>query len=121
MNDIALQALRITSGWFIEWNLFYEVNPKEGFMHYLDSSSLLHLTNHQLMRSINLDFKPEVDVNAHYYLKVINLTKTVNKKGQINYEGDWENPYFELITNNRLEVVHGIEGWLFNFLYINNN
>lgn len=109
MEEINLQPLRITSGWFIEWNLFYEVDPKEGFMHYLDSSSLLHIENHQLMRAINLDFKPENDINGYFNLRVINLIKTINKKGNINYEGDWEEPYFELKSKNRLEIVQEIE------------
>ena len=109
MEKINLQPLRITAGWCIEWNLFYEVDPSKETMHYLDSSSLLHLENHQLMRAINLDFKPEKDVNGDFYLRVINLTKIINKKGHINYEGDWENPYFELKSKNRLEIVQEIE------------
>ena len=62
----------------MEWNLFYEVDPSEETMHYLDSSSLLHLNNYSLMRAINLDFRPENDINGYYYLRVINLTKEVH-------------------------------------------
>ena len=109
MNEIKLQPLRITSGWLIEWNLFYEVDPSDETMQYLDPSSLLHIENHQLMRVINLDFKPENDANVFFYLRVLNLIKTTNKKGNINYEGDWEEPYFELKTKNRLEIVKKIE------------
>ena len=109
MSEIELQPLRITSGWLIEWNLFYEVDPSDETMQYLDASSLLHIENHQLMRVINLDFKPENDANVFFYLRVLNLIKTTNKKGNINYEGDWEEPYFELKTKNRLEIVKKIE------------
>ena len=109
MDEIELQPLRITAGWLVEWNLFYAVDPKEGYMHYLDSSSLLHLVNYQLMRCIDLDFKPENDWNGNFNLRVLNLTKSVTKKGIINYEGDWENPYFELKTKERFKIVQEIE------------
>ena len=109
MSEIELQPLRITSGWLIEWNLFYEVDPSDVTMQYLDASSLLHIENHQLMRAINLDFKQENDANGFFHLRVLNLIKTTNKKGNINYEGDWEEPYFELKTKNRLEIVKKIE------------
>lgn len=109
MSEIELQPLRITSGWLIEWNLFYEVDPSDETMQYLDANSLLHIENHQLMRAINLDFKPENDANGFFYLRVLNLIKTTNKKGNINYKGDWEEPYFELKTKNRLEIVKKIE------------
>lgn len=109
MSEIELQPLIITSGWLIEWNLFYEVDPSDETMQYLDASSLLHIENHQLMRVINLDFKPENDANVFFNLRVLNLIKTTNKKGNINYEGDWEEPYFELKTKNRLEIVKKIE------------
>lgn len=109
MKEFELQPLRIISGWNIEWNLFYEVDPAEETMHYLDSSSLLHLNNINLMRAINLDWRPENDVNGYYYLRVINLTKEVNKKGEVLYVGDWENLYHEYISNNRIEIVQEIE------------
>ena len=44
-----------------------------------------------------------------FFLRVLNLIKTTNKKGNINYEGDCEEPYFELKTKNRLEIVKKIE------------
>ncbi len=110
MDDIDLQPLRITASWHIEWNLFYEVDPSEETMHYLDSSSLLHLNNYSLMRAINLDFRPENDVNGYFYLRVLNLTEVVNPKTKkISYEGDWENLYFELKSKKRFEIVKEIE------------
>ena len=109
MEEPKLQALRISASWHVEWNLFYEVDPSKETMIYLDSSSLLHLTNYALMRAINLDFRPENDLNGHFYLRVINLTEVINKKGNKIYEGDWENLYFEFKSKNRLEIVNEIE------------
>ncbi len=109
MEEPKLQPLRIVSGWNVEWNLFYEVDPSEKTMHYLDSSSLLHLNNSNFTKAINLEWRPENDVNGHFILRVLNLTKEVNKKGDINYVGDWENPHFELLSKNRLEIVNEIE------------
>ena len=110
MKEIGLQPLRIVSGWNIEWNLFYEVDSSEETMHYLDSSSLLHLNNYGLMRAINLDFRPENDVNGCYYLRVINLRKVVNPKTKkLEYDSDWENLFFEFPSKNRIEIVKEIE------------
>lgn len=110
MDEIDLQPLRITSGWIIEWNQFYEIDPSKDTMHYLDSSSLLHLSNYTIMRAIDLDFRLENDINGHYYLRVINLTEIINTKTKkVGYEGDWENLYHEFISNKRLEIVKEIE------------
>ncbi|WP_339662214.1 hypothetical protein [uncultured Polaribacter sp.] len=110
MDEIDLQPLRITGSWNVEWNLFYEADPTEETMHYLDASSLLHLTNYSLLRAINLDFRPENDVNGHFYLRVINLTEVVNPKTKkIDYDADWENLYFEFTSKNRIEIVKEIE------------
>ncbi|MCI2229460.1 hypothetical protein MC378_09805 [Polaribacter sp. MSW13] len=110
MDEIELQPLRITSGWNIEWNLFYEADPSEKTMHYLDASSLLHLNNYSLMRAINLDFKPENDVNGYFNLRVINLTEVLNlKTKKITYDGDWENLYYEFTSKSRIEIVKEIE------------
>lgn len=110
MDDVSLQPLRVSACWHVEWNLFYEVDPSKENMHYLDSSSLLHLNNYSLMRAINLDFRPENDTNGYFYLRVINLTKEVNlKTKKVSYDGDWENLYFELKSKKRLEIVEEIE------------
>lgn len=109
MEGPQLQPLRIISGWNVEWNLFYEVDPSEETMHYLDSSSLLHLTNIGLMRALNLNWRPENNINGHYYLRVINLTKETNKKGIVSFSGDWENLHFEFTSKSRLNIVKEIE------------
>lgn len=110
MDEIDLQPLRITGSWNVEWNLFYEVDPSKETMHYLDASSLLHLSNYSLMRAINLDFRPENDINGYFYLRVINLTKVENDSTKkVSFDADWENLYFELKTKSRLEIVKEIE------------
>lgn len=110
MDEIDLQPLRIISGWEVEWNQFYEIDPLEKTMVYFDSSSLLHLNNKHARRAINLDWRPENDEKGHYYLRVINLTKVVPKKTKkASYDGDWDNLYYEFTSNNRLEVVKEIE------------
>lgn len=110
MEEPGLQPLRIPAGWNVEWNLFYEVDISKETLTYLDSSSLIHLNNYSLMRAINLDFRPENDINGYFYLRVINLTAVENPKTkEINYDGDWENLHFEFRSKNRLEIVKQIE------------
>lgn len=60
MEEVDLQPLRISAGWHVEWNLFYEVNPSKKTMHYLDASSLLPLSNHGVMSAINLIFNQKM-------------------------------------------------------------
>ncbi|WP_159949626.1 hypothetical protein [Polaribacter septentrionalilitoris] len=115
MEAPKLQPLRIISGWHVEWNLFYEVDPSEETMTYLDSSSLLHLNNNAGKVAVNLEWRPENDVNGNYILRVISLSEVKNKKGDIIYDGDWENLLFELHSKNRLEVVSEIERVLLQF------
>ena len=110
MEEIVLQPLRITSGWKIEWNQFYEVDPSEEMMTYFDSSSLLHVYKKNARRAINLDWRPEKDVNGYYYLRVINITEVIHPKTkEISYDGDWNNLHYEFTTSNRLEVVKELE------------
>lgn len=110
MYEIDLQPLRITASWNVEWNLFYEVDPSEETMHYLDASSLLHLNNYSLLRVINLDFRPENDVNGHFYLHVINLKNDVNSKTkEVSYNGDLGNLFFEFTSKSRIEIIKEIE------------
>ncbi len=110
MEEIDLQPLRITSGWEIEWNQFYEVDPSEDMMTYFGSSSLLHVNKKHARRAINLDWSPENDVNGYYYLRVLNLTEVINPRTkEISYDGDWDNLHYEFTSNNRLEVVKELE------------
>ena len=58
------------------------------------------------MSAINLDFRPENDVNGHFYLRVINLKKEVNiNTKNISYDGDWENLHYEFISKNSAKIV----------------
>lgn len=110
MDEIDLQPLRITNSWHVEWNLFYEVDPSIETMHYLDSSSLLHLNNYSLKRDINLDYRPENDVNGYFYLRVLNLKEIINSKSkEVSFDADWENLHFELKSKSRIEIVKEIE------------
>jgi len=56
MKEEDLQTLRISAGWNVKWNLFYEVSPSKKTIHYLDASSLLHLSNHGVMKIIDFRF-----------------------------------------------------------------
>lgn len=110
MEEIQLQPLRIVSGWSVDWNLFFEIDPSDETMRYLDSSSLLHLTNNAARRAIDLDWRPEGNPEGNYYLRVINLYEKENPRTKkIELEGDWENLYFEFTSKSRVKVVKEIE------------
>ena len=61
------------------------------------------------MRAINLDWRPENDINGYYFLRVINLSKEINKKGEVYLTGDWENLHHEFTSKSRVEIVKEIE------------
>lgn len=108
--DPKLQPLSIVSGWLIEWNQFYEIEPSDDTMQYFDSSSLLHLSNHHALRAIDLEWRPEADANGEFILRFLKLEREVNPKSKkVTYSGDWENPLFEIRSKNRLEIIAHIE------------
>lgn len=108
--EIDLQPLRVIAGWEVAWNIFYEVDPSPENMHYFDGSSLLHLNHPRRKRGINLEWRPENDLNGEYILRVLNLTVSYNtKQNEMEYSGDWEQPFKEIRSNNRLEIVKQLE------------
>jgi hypothetical protein len=108
--EIDLQPLKVIAGWQVEWNTFYEVDPSAENMHFFEGSSLLHLNNPRRKRGINLEWRPENDENGEFILRVLNLTATYNAKyNEIEFSADWEHPFKEIRTNNRLEIVKQLE------------
>lgn len=105
-----LQALRITSGWQIDYNQLYEVDPVAGFEDYFDGSSLLMLKNNTLLKLIDVEWRPEQDLNGEFRLVVLNFVENFNSKtNTFNSDPDWDNPFFTFTTKSRLELVEKIE------------
>ncbi len=108
-----LQPLRIPAGWHVAWNQLYEVDPGEGYENYFEGSSLLMIDNSRLLRFIDICWRPEYDLNGEFKLVVINYLENYNSEsGGYDKDGDWDKPYLEYSTNNRIELVQKLESLL---------
>lgn len=104
------QALRITSGWCVEWNTFMEIDPNPENMNAFTGDSLLYLSSPHRLRSIELSWTPEGDFQGSFKLLVLNLLENFNKmNNNMEYHGDWDNPYYTFHSRDRLEIVNELE------------
>ena len=105
-----LQPIRVQAGWYISYNQFYEVDPKLGFEHYFDGSSLMMLQNDARLKLIDIQWRPEADINGNFELKVLNYLENFNPKTyEFEIDPDWENPFLIFCTNDRLKLVEKLE------------
>ena len=108
-----LQPLKIPSGWSVEWNLLTDTDPSEEFIHEF-TGSLLLLNSSSRLKSIDVSWQPEGDINGSYHLQVICLLPKFNNiTNTLEYEGIWETPEVEFKTSNRLLLVDKINHLLF--------
>jgi len=113
MEKINLQPLRVSAGWNVEWNIFYEVNPSKKNMEYF-AENLLYITSNQKKRAIELQWKPEDNPDGEYVLKVINLEEEFNSStNNFSLSGDWGNPHLIFRSKNRIEIVSKLENLMF--------
>lgn len=105
-----LQPLRIEAGWLVKYNQLYEVDPVTGFEDYFEGSSLLMLVNISRLKIIDVEWRPERDLNGKYKLVVLNFVENFNPKAnEFDSNPDWENPYLIFSTASRLELVKKLE------------
>ncbi|WP_203292471.1 hypothetical protein [Luteirhabdus pelagi] len=105
-----LQPLRIEAGWRVKYNQFYEVDPVAGFEDYFDGSSLLMLENASRLKLIDVDWKPEGDLNGHYVVKVLNFLENFDQHTYtFDINPDWENPFLTHTVKSRLSLVSKLE------------
>ncbi|MDH7447576.1 hypothetical protein [Aquimarina sp. 2201CG14-23] len=106
-----LQALRIPSGWKVNWNMFYEQDiNEENRLYEFSSSTLLSITNTQINRCIELIWYPKGDLNGKYILEVFNLVGRYNtKKKTVEKVPETLESVLTFESKNRQEIVNKIE------------
>lgn len=110
MTTSNLQPLRIEAGWKVSYNQFYEVDPIAGNEHYFEGSSLLTLINSRRLKFIDVDWRPELDLNGEFHLQALNYVENHNPKAdKFDIDADWNNPFFTFATKSRLELVEKLE------------
>ncbi|AGC78301.1 hypothetical protein LX97_02906 [Nonlabens dokdonensis] len=105
-----LQPLRIEAGWHVTYNQFYEVDPVIGFESYFEGSSLLMLQNDLRLQLIDVQWRPEKDLNGQFELQVLNFVEHFNPKtNSFDIDPNWEEPFFAFTTTSRLTLVDKLE------------
>lgn len=105
-----LQPLRIEATWQVDYNQLYEVDPKIGLEDYFDGSSLLILKNNSRLKLIDVEWRPERDLNGKFQVKVLNFVENFNSKtNEFDNDVNWEIPFLTFATKSRLELVKKLE------------
>lgn len=107
---MTLQPLRIDAGWQVNYNQFYEVDPISGYEHYFEGSSLLMLQNKARLKLIDVQWRPEGDLDGEYQVSVLNFLENFNTKTNgFDIDTDWEQPFLSFSTKSRLALVEKLE------------
>ena len=70
----------------------------------------LILKNRGRLRLIDVEWRPERDLNGAYHIRVLNFVEIFNpKRNEFDCNPDWENPHLDLIIKSRLELVNKLE------------
>ncbi len=114
-KEIKLQPLRISSGWKVNWNLFFEQDINENNLIDFETPTMLSIINIQRKREIELCWYPFGDIKGSYHLSVFNLIEKYNlENNKIEIIADKENYFLVLESKNRHEIVDKIEELVFN-------
>ncbi|WP_336127784.1 hypothetical protein [Mesoflavibacter sp. CH_XMU1422-2] len=109
-DKIRLQPLRVEAGWAIKYNQFYEVDPLKGNESFFEGSSLLMLEDRGRLKLIDVQWRPERNLDGKFQLEVLNFLENYNPKtNELDKDVDWENPFYSFSTKNRLELVEKLE------------
>ncbi|MFD1294207.1 hypothetical protein ACFQ5N_10200 [Lutibacter holmesii] len=105
-----LQPLRIEASWEVTYNQLYEVDPIAGNEPYFEGSSLLMLQNNTRLKLIDVQWRPEQDLQGAYQLQVLNFVEIFNSKtNEFDIEPNWEHPFLTFSTKSRLKLVAELE------------
>lgn len=105
-----LQPLRIAAGWQVDYNQLYEVDPIFGYEHYFEGSSLLMLRNNTRLKLIDVQWRPERDLNGEFQVNVLNFVENFNSKAnKFDTDPNWEHPFLSFTTKSRLDLVKKLE------------
>ena len=108
LKDVPLQSLKISTGWTVTWNQFYDIEPNSNI--YLDGlpdgdvwelflQDLLQLKHFNKNIILDLGWTPEANPEGSYLLQVI-------------ADEDWSTPIAVYKSKNKSEVVGKIDDLL---------
>jgi len=107
-SRLRLQPLRLSIGWKVVWNSFYELDPptdrKSGDWLYF-SEDLLLLANTSARVLLDVSWRP-------YGRKGRFVLSVVNWLGVGEMPEQWERPMMQVRTRSRKRVVRQLDAWL---------
>ena len=124
---IPLQPLRFAPGWRMDRNNFLEENPagyfavdppppdmRSGHSHYYGGAALLHATNPDRSRAVQLEWRTEPGQPAvgRYRLRLYATAVADPSEAEQPPTTSWADPLREFETEVRAEVVAELERWL---------
>ena len=106
-----LQPLRIPTGWVVEWNTFFDVEPR--FKSWDDTSwnfntDMLLLSNEHRGVSIALEWHPAFRASGAFRLEAVRHIHDPEH----GISGDWEHPLKSVKTRSKRKAVTTVEAWL---------
>tara|TARA_B110001450_G_scaffold201932_1_gene191115 strand:- start:45 stop:539 length:495 start_codon:yes stop_codon:yes gene_type:complete len=68
------------------------------------------LRNNIRLKLIDVQWRPELDINGEYQIQVLNFVENFNSKtNEFDTEPNWENPFLTFATKSRLILVDKLE------------
>ncbi len=106
------QPLKISAGWKVERNLFFNVDPSEHTMSYF-VRDLLFLSNNQRNQYIELEWLPEDDPNGEYGINVYHLVERYCEYSNQVKLITKDQPHLTFKSKKRVEIVAKLEELMF--------
>ncbi|NPC93896.1 hypothetical protein HOO54_17155 [Bacillus sp. WMMC1349] len=98
--QVNIHPLRITDGWSVHYNNFWEIDPKtldsNDDCWFMFTDSLLQLHHQKSSITLDLGWNPNISHKGTYLVLVIK-------------DSNWENPIHEFTSNDNKEVIEYIE------------
>lgn len=115
VTDVRLQPLRIHPDWTIDWNAFFEVDPTPETIAagYFGGSSLFAAHSTDLRLAIDVEWRPEDDLEGQYHLTVYYApwprTETGRRRKSVPVDFRHSKVVHSLDTQCREQVVSELE------------
>jgi hypothetical protein len=98
-----IQSLKVTTGWTVSWNTFYDVEPVLEYMDYFCGDSLFLAKNGNMGHFVCVEWRPEEDVNGEFILQVMPFDQSKEETDTARFE--WDTVLFKSNTRDKSLVV----------------
>lgn len=97
---VNIHPLRITEGWKVQYNKFWEIDPKtlesNDDRWFMFTDCLLQLHHEKASITLDLGWSPDISPEGHYLVLIVK-------------DSDWQNPIREFTSNDYKKVIEFIE------------